>query len=143
MNQIAELVSELAANREDRVLVAIAAYPRFGWTGELERIGQVVSRTLALLPEDGDRSFRVMHNQGVVLMRARGDILLRIQDVNATCSVQEVEVRALIAQFTGGRDADWLDELLGDLSVRGNFGRFSMEPVVRLIDGIAVNPARP
>ena len=139
MTAITELVCALSLNRESRVVIAVAAYPRDGWTGELEKIDQLLSRVLSLLTAHGGRSFRIMHGQGVALMEGEGDAALIVQDAMASCVSPEVEVRALMVPITGSRNAEWLDDLLGDLSVRGNFGRFSQEPVTRLIDGRLVS----
>ena len=140
MTAIAELVCALSLNRESRVVIAVAAYPRDGWTGELAKIDQLLSRVLSLLTAHGGRSFRIMHGQGVALMEGV-DAASIVQDAIASCVAPEVEVRALIVHVTGSRNAEWLDDLLGDLSVRGNFGRFSQEHVTRLKDGRLVSRA--
>ena len=139
MTAIAELVCALSLNRESRVVIAVAAYPRDGWTGELAKIEQLLSRVLSLLTAHGGRSFRIMHGQGVALLEGGGDAASIVQDAIASCVAPEVEVRALIVHVTGSRNAEWLDDLLGDLSVRGNFGRFYQQHVTRLKDGHLVS----
>lgn len=134
VNELSGLVSEIASNEGLRVLLALAAYPRCGWTGELGRIGQVVGCALCHLSQQGGRTFRVMHGQGAALMPHGDDIVALVQAVVLNCGVPQVEMRWLIAPFSGHREAKWLDEILGDLSVRANFGRFSLDPVIRVVD---------
>jgi hypothetical protein len=141
-NSIAELNADLASTGGSRVLIAVAGYPRVGWTGELENIGRAIERTLSLLSQHGGRAFRVMHGQGVVLVDSADDLVPLVKDVISTCIAPTVEIRALVVPFIGKRGAVWIDELLGDLSVRGNFGRFSDEHVVRFIDGRLIDVDR-
>jgi hypothetical protein len=135
MLRIADLVSELESNCGSRLLVAVAVYPRNSCTGELDRIDQVLTRILCILSENGGETFRVMHGQAVALICTRHDDVAFVKEACLSCGAEDVEVRSLIVPFRDSRDADWLDDLLGDLSARSNFGTFSREAVTRLIDG--------
>jgi hypothetical protein len=47
----------------------------------------------------------------------------------------------LVAALDGPRDAVWLEELLGELSLRSNFGSSATDSVTRFIDGRPFTPA--
>jgi hypothetical protein len=59
----------------------------------------------------------------------------------AKCATADIEVRMLVAALDGPRDAVWLEELLGELSLRSNFGSSATDSVTRFIDGRPFTPA--
>jgi len=135
MHRVADLVVELAGNSGNRIVVAMAAYPRSSATGELEKVGHAIEEALSAFLELGGRVYRIMHAQGIATMAADSNVLASVQKVCAATASTEVEMRALIVHVVGARDSEWLDDLLGDISVRRQFGEFSRDPTTRLIDG--------
>ncbi len=129
-----EVVGALTSLASETTVLAVAVYPRTGDTGLLEEQGAVIEELGKQLQGAGAVVFRVMHSQIVVLFRDEvRDTLISNSCVAASTST--IEVRATSVLIDGPRKAEWLDELLGDLSLRRSFGTFAADAATRWIDG--------
>lgn len=116
-------------------ILAVAVYPRSGDTGRLDAQNAAMEAVTKEILSAGGQVFRVMHAQLVALLP--GDCFAALVGrASKTGSTAEIEVRAICTTIEGPRDGRWLDSLLGDLSVRRNFGSFTADQAIRWIDGV-------
>jgi hypothetical protein len=94
---------------------------------------------LLALEGANNRPFRVMHAEGAMLMLHVADTLQRIQASCRDAASANVEVRAIVVEFRGPREAEWLDDLLGEFGLRTNFGSFARDPTKRIVDGVLLS----
>jgi hypothetical protein len=131
---VKELAHQLSALTGVAQLLLIAAYPRAGHSGELESIGSRIDGLLAVFSERGDLAFRIMHGQGAVLGRSDANMVDLAEVACRDTRTTKLEVRAVIIDFENARDSDWLDEALGELSLRSGFGSFTRDRIRRFVD---------
>lgn len=128
------LIEELRKIDSATNVLAAAVYPRGGDTGRLAEQGTAVEVLAKELRGAGGKVFRIMHGQIVALLTKDAADALVAQACN-NASTSGIEVRATCVIVDGPREPGWLDALLGDLSLRRNFGSFSEDTAIRWIDG--------
>jgi hypothetical protein len=134
VRRIGDLVNELREGQGQRLVVLLAAYPRHSHVGQLEAIGETIERLIDALQSKEADAFRIMHGQVGFLMPAhqpaRDSVLSACRQMNSG----EVELRGLVLEVQGSLGADWLDDLLEELSLRSNFAKLKLPTIRRLID---------
>lgn len=137
MTPAAQVLADLESLSWPTTIVVVAAYPRDSHTGLLSEIGT----SLDLMEEGlsrhlGGLHYRLLHGISLILLPHESvDCAQHVQAICRRASTSLVETRTLMLQIESPRSEEWLDELIGDLSLRSNFGNFSREKLSRLIDG--------
>ena len=132
MEELAAILPRLSPNS---VVGAFAVYPREGHVGQLEEQGAVLAEVSEAIRTTRPEAlcFRVLWTQFVAIVESDESSSIFINAAKEH-SNERVEIRGVWCRAEGPRTLEWLDEMIGELSVRANFGSV---PWIegRMIDG--------
>jgi hypothetical protein len=117
------------------LVVVLVANPRTHRTGFLHEVAAAVEAASDILTSEGAFVERVLHSMivGLLIDSARERNVVALAAKSASSNV--IEVRTIMVPIATGRDWIWLDSLVGDLSMKKNFGSFELDEAFRTVDG--------
>jgi hypothetical protein len=136
---LSELVATLRIDTRDLIATVVAVYPRDTETGSRDAVGELLDRlTSRAAPALAEAVYRLMWSQIAFLVVGGnvGDLQHEVSAAILDCTDSRLEVRTLIFPLPDNPEQrlNLLDQALGELSSRRNFGSTEIDDVRRLKD---------